>query len=234
MPDQISFGDTLLGTKGTSDSGRQGYVLNVTMPAGAAAGAVQGAAANGAAPSGNPVLVAGTDGTLARTLSTDTGGRVNMVPYVGTVAIGAAVTNTDGVVSSATANSLRTSSYSLLWNGASYDRQRKINLYARVVSSAAAGNPAVGKAAAGDLRGFWGENGATKTYLQIYNLATTPVLGTSTPIMTYPIPANAVFNQSFGDGAYNGTGIAYAFTTDAAGTTGAAAAAITAFSLMMA
>lgn len=102
----------------------------------------------------------------------------------------------------------------------------------RVASSAAAGNPAVAKAAAGALRAFWGQNGAAITYLQIYNKATAPVIGTDVPILSYPIPALAAFNQSIpGNGLQFAAGIAYAFTTDAAGTAGAAAAAVTSFNL---
>lgn len=142
------------------------------------------------------------------------------------------VTNADGVAASGTANSQRVAAYGYVFNGTTWDRERKANLVTRVASSAAAGNPGVAKAAAGDVRGFWGENAAIKTYLQIYNKATTPVIGTDTPVMTYPIPANAVFAQTLGSGVYLPLGIAYAFTTDAAGTTAAAAAAVLAFSLM--
>lgn len=177
--------------------------------------------------------VQGNDGTTNRTLLTDNAGRQQVVPYVGTVAIGSAVTNADAQAVSATANSLRVSSYSLIFNGTTFDRQRKANLYSRVASSAAAGNPAVGKASPGDVRQFWGQNGAAVTYLQIYNKATAPVIGTDTPILTFPIPASTVFSQSLGDGAYLAAGISYAFTTDAAGTAGAAAAAVVAFALVM-
>lgn len=141
--------------------------------------------------------------------------------------------NADGVAVSGTANSQKVASRGYIFNGTSWDRERKTNLLARVASSAAAGNPAVGKASAGDVRGFWGENAAIKTYLQIYNKASAPVIGTDTPVMSYPIPANAVFSQTLGAGVYCPLGIGYAFTTDAAGTTAAAAAAVLAFSLMM-
>lgn len=144
------------------------------------------------------------------------------------------VDNADGVAVSGTANAQKVSARNYVFNGTSWDRQRKANTFARVASSAAAGNPAVGRAGAGDVRGFWGQNGAAATYLQIYNKATAPVIGTDTPALTYPIPANAVFSQMLGDGAYLGTGISYAFTTDAAGATGAAAAAVTAFALLIA
>lgn len=101
-----------------------------------------------------------------------------------------------------------------------------------VVSSIAGGNPLNVKAAAGQFRGWWGQNGAAITYLQLYNKATAPVIGTDVPVMTYPIAANALFNQSIpGGGKIFPTGLAFAFTTDAAGTTGAAAGAVTAFTI---
>lgn len=101
----------------------------------------------------------------------------------------------------------------------------------RVASSAASGNPAVAKASAGRINQFWGQNAAAITYLQIYNKATAPTLGSDTPILTYPIPASAAFAQTIPSGLPLSNGVAYAFTTDAAGTTGAAAAAVTAFNL---
>lgn len=118
-------------------------------------------------------------------------------------------------------------------NGTSWDRDRKPNLYARVASSAASGSPAFLKATAGDVSMFWGQNGAAITYLQIYNKASAPVIGTDVPVLTYPVAANAFFSETIPNGgAYLSAGIAYAFTTDAAGTTGAAAAAVLAFGLL--
>jgi hypothetical protein len=122
-----------------------------------------------------------------------------------------------------------------IFNGTTWDRQRKANIFKRVASSAASGNPDFVKASAGDLKQFWGLCGATATYLQIYNKATAPVVGTDTPVITFPLVANAAFSQSFADsGSFFSTGISFAFTTDAAGTTAAAAAAVTAFAMMAA
>lgn len=130
---------------------------------------------------------------------------------------------------------LSTAAFGRVSNGSSWDLTRKPNLFARVVSSAASGNPASLKASAGDVMQLWGQNGAAITYLQLYNKATAPTIGTDTPVLTYPIPANAVFAQTFPNGgAYFATGIAYAFTTDAAGTTGSASAAVTSFALLAA
>lgn len=119
------------------------------------------------------------------------------------------------------------------FNGSTWDRDRKPNLYARVASSATSGNPAFLKNAAGDVHQFWGVCGATAAFLQLYNKASAPTIGTDTPVLTFPIPANGNFSQIISNGgAYFSTGIAYAFTTDAAATTGSAAAAITSFALL--
>lgn len=141
--------------------------------------------------------------------------------------------NADGVVVSAIANKVGTSSRAYKFNGTSWDRETKANLVNRIASSAASGNPAFLKGSAGNLMQFWGQNGAAITYLQVYNKATAPTIGTDTPIITYPVAANAFFSHTFpDDGLYFATGIAYAFTTDAAGTTGAGAAAVTSFAIL--
>lgn len=120
-------------------------------------------------------------------------------------------------------------------NGSTLDRSRKPNLTKRVASSAALGNPDFIKATAGEAMQWFGQCGAIATFLQIYNKASAPVIGTDTPILTYPIPANGMFSQTIPNGGlYFGTGIAFAFTIDVAGATGAAAAAITAFALIAA
>lgn len=103
----------------------------------------------------------------------------------------------------------------------------------RVASSAASGNPAVAKNAAGNVSLWTGINttGAI-VYLQIYNKATAPVLGTDTPYLTVAIPANGRVFDAAPNTVRNSTGIAFAFTTDVAGATGAAAGAITAFAIV--
>lgn len=168
-------------------------------------------------------------------VSDGSGGQVNVIKTTGAGVTQAQLgDNADGQAAAATANAGKVIARNTVFNGTSWDRQRKPNAFNRVASTAAAGNPAVGKAGAGDVYGFWGQNGAAITYLQIYNKATAPVIGTDIPVITYPIPANAAFTQSIPTGAYFATGIAYAFTTDAAGTTGAAAAAVTSFNLLVA
>lgn len=74
--------------------------VNCVVGCGASAG-TGGLAANGAAVSGNPVLVAGYDGTLTRTLKTDTSGQAN-VNVVNTPAVTATISGTPAVSISGT------------------------------------------------------------------------------------------------------------------------------------
>lgn len=206
----------------------------------------QGNIAAGVTDAGNPVAVGGIANNAAPT-AVATGQRVkawfslngaqaSFLASASGVPFTAGNPSNDGV-NAATSFVLFTSTFSYNWNGGSWDRQRKSNTYARIISSAAAGNPAFLKASPGDVKQFWGVNtSASIVYLQIYNKTTAPVLGTNTPVLTYPIPASVVFSECLpGDGgAYMSTGIAYAFTSDVAGATGVAAATITAFNILAA
>jgi hypothetical protein len=143
-----------------------------------------------------------------------------------------AVTNTIGfwkrMGQGVTSNAILAAIAQHVFNGTTWDRERKPNISKRIASSAASGNPDFLKASAGDLVQAWGQNGAAITYLQVYNKASAPTIGSDTPILTYPIAALERFNILIpGGGYYFATGIAYAFTTDAAATTGASAAAVT-------
>lgn len=241
MPERFSLNDWMLGTRSNDDSGRPGYTMQVSFAgSGATSPQVQGTAAGGTTTAGNPVKVGGVYNTSPPTYTngqqtefqTDARGSLFVVPGTAASAAFGSGALADGASNSI--NRVIGVNYGLVFNGTTWDRQRKPSTFNRAPSSVAAGNPAVGKASPGDVCGFWGQNGAAITYLQIYNKATAPVIGTDTPVMTYPIPANATFTQSIPAGAYFGTGIAYAFTTDAAGTTGSAAAAIIAFNLLVA
>lgn len=120
-----------------------------------------------------------------------------------------------------------------MFNGTNVDIDARPYITKRIASSAASGNPDFLKASAGNLMMAWGQNGAAITYLQIYNKASAPTIGTDTPILTYPIPALERFSLMLPRGGYYfSTGVAYAFTTDAAGATGAAAAAVVACNIM--
>lgn len=216
--------------------------VDYTITAGTAAdpNVVVGNVASGAADSGAPVK-AGAKYNVANPTFTD-GQRGDLQITAGgalkvflSQATGSGINTIQGNADAiaGTGTGYQSASFGYRFNGATWDRNRKPNLTARIASSAASGNPAVLKASAGDLTMFWGQNGAAITYLQIYNKASAPTIGTDTPVMTYPIPANAFFSMTIPNGGYYfATGIAYAFTTDAAATTGAGAAAVTACNII--
>lgn len=201
-----------------------------------------GLVAAGVAASGNPVPVGGDSIGSALTANYAAGQRA--VFQFDTR--GAAIVRLGGLNNApayaVTANilyGLGSSTNSLLavssgrWNGATFDPPSKSNIIKRVASSAASGNPDFLKATPGDVMQFWGVCGATAIYLQIYNKASAPTIVTDVPVLTYPIPANAFFSETISNGgAPLSVGVAFAFTTDAAGTTAAAAAAITSFALI--
>jgi len=95
--------------------------------------------------------------------------------------------------------------------------------------SAASTNATSLKASAGTLYTLTAFNlNAAVRYLKLYNKASSPTVGTDTPVATFAIPAattGAGFTISFPFGFDFGTGIAYATTTGAADSdTGAVAA----------
>lgn len=95
--------------------------------------------------------------------------------------------------------------------------------------SAASTNATSLKGSAGTLYSLYVVNlNAAVRYLKFYNKASSPTVGTDTPVATFPIPASttgAGFAINFGPGFDFATGIAYATTTGVADSdTGAVAA----------
>lgn len=146
--------------------------------------------------------------------------------------------NADGL-GAITTGILRVQAVIREWNGQFYDRKRKANKTYRLLSSAAAGNPAFVQAAGGDIKTVWGENTTGGiVYVHFYNKATAPVLGTDTPLISYAVQAGSYFELPLPQdgGFYFPAGIAIAFTTDnvTIPATGAAAGAITNFCILYA
>lgn len=215
--------------------------LKIVGPSGTTANQVQGNVASAATDSGNPVKVGGVYMTTPTTLTNGQRGNMQLnaegaVRIAGsTVALTRAISTTVATIADQNGASRPLAAASMLHNGTTLDPAFKPNTFKRVASSAASGSPDFAKASAGDVMQFWGLCGATAAYLQLYNKATAPTIGTDTPVLTYPILATSKFAESIPNGgAYFPTGIAFAFTTDAAGTTGSAAAAITSFALLVA
>lgn len=95
--------------------------------------------------------------------------------------------------------------------------------------SAASTNATSLKASAGTLYALYAVNlNAAVRYVKFYNKASSPTVGTDTPVATFPIPASATgagFAINFDPGFDFGTGIAYATTTGVADSDTAAVAA---------
>jgi hypothetical protein len=203
---------------------------------------VGGNVAAGAADSGNPVKIGGVYTATLPTLVTGQRGNVQMTErgalFAGISGLNQGLTGSyASLVSPYTHTSLGGGAPmavgGYMFNGTNVDIDAKPNITKRIASSAASGNPDFLKASAGNLMMFWGQNGAAITYLQIYNKASAPTIGTDTPVLTYPIAALERFSLMLPRGGYYfSTGVAYAFTTDAAGTTGASAAAVIACNIM--
>lgn len=85
---------------------------------------------------------------------------------------------------------------------------------ARILSAAATTNATVVKASAGAIKGVQGYNArASAVYLKLYNKATSPTVGTDTPVKTLYLPATSAFVFDFPAGYAFATGIALAMTT---------------------
>ncbi len=99
-----------------------------------------------------------------------------------------------------------------VFNGTTWDRLRKANIFTRLLTAAASDNATVVKASAGDLCRIYGVNAAaTKRYLKIYNKATTPT-SSDTPVLTLELAALAPFTYS-PDSAYFSAGLSFRITT---------------------
>jgi hypothetical protein len=83
----------------------------------------------------------------------------------------------------------------------------------RVLSAAATTNGANIKGSAGTVKGIQGYNAkSSAVYLKLYNKATSPTVGTDTPVKTIYLPATAAFAFDFGTGVAFATGIGIALT----------------------
>lgn len=87
----------------------------------------------------------------------------------------------------------------------------------RLLSAAASTNATSAKGSAGRLYAIQGYNAAAAVrYLKLYNKATSPTVGTDTPVKTMALPAGAGFAFDWPVGYSFATGIAFALTTGSA------------------
>ena len=83
----------------------------------------------------------------------------------------------------------------------------------RLLSALASTNGANIKGSAGTVKGIQGfNNKASAVFLKLYNKATSPTVGTDTPVKTLYLPASAAFAFDFGTGVAFTTGIGIALT----------------------
>jgi hypothetical protein len=208
----------------TASSGLNGRLQriaqNITSLIAATLTAV-GNVASGASDSGNPVKVGGrynstkptfTDGQRGDAQLDSRGGIMTVIKGENSTASAAVVASADGRSASV---ALAVEAQNNLFNGSTWDRQRKPNTASRIPSAAASTNATSAKASAGDVHVISGYNasGAVR-YLKFYNKASTPTVGSDTVVLTLALPTGAFsFNLN---AHYFSTGIAYAMTTGAA------------------
>lgn len=177
----------------------------VTVPVSVAAGSnkigavdLDSDAAIGSAVPATGQLIAGTDGTNARALKLDSSGeaQVDVLTLPSLSAGSALIGQVNLTPQTANGNSVH-----------------------RVISGAST-NAAVVKNGAGQLYGWVISNSnASARFLKIYNKATSPTVGTDTPIMTIPIPGNTSWvtgHVEFAMGIPFSTGIGLAITSGVA------------------
>jgi hypothetical protein len=92
-----------------------------------------------------------------------------------------------------------------------------ISTTARLLSAAASTNGTNAKASAGRLYSIQGYNAATAVrYLKLYNKASSPTVGTDTPVKTLALPPGAGFAFDWPVGYSFATGISFGLTTGSA------------------
>jgi hypothetical protein len=197
-----------------------------TPPTGTSSTQVQGTAAGNAAAVGNPVQTGGIHETTSSTydnndavpLHTDPNGNLRARLVGGDFTGIDGVSNTLAAPASTTGVATRLlAGAGFLFNGTAWDRDKKPNTIARLLSAAASVNNTLVKASAGDVYNIYGHNAnAAARYLKLYNKATAPVAGTDTPVATFYLAPQASFRFEFPKGLYFSTGIGYALTTGVA------------------
>ena len=179
----------------------------------------QGLAANGVAVLGNPVLNAGSDGTLTRTLRTDTAGNQGVIQALGTAATRWFAQLSDGTNSPAVkaASTAAAAADPALVVAISPNLPVPTQSF---VNSAATTNATSVKASAGTVYNITASNtGAAAAFVKFYNLAAAPTVGTSVPVFTMAIPASGTVTIAPAlIGIRFATGIALAITNLAADT----------------
>lgn len=151
----------------------------------------------GSSPPSKALLVAGSDGTDARTIKTDSSGNVE-------VSLANTAANSTPILTTQTP---ATSGGSTIY---------------RLISAASTNSNNI-KSSAGQLYGFIITNiNASARFVKLYNKASAPTIGTDTPVMTLQIPGNSsgsgMVAAEFVSGIAFGTGIGIGITANVADT----------------
>lgn len=190
---------------------------------------IQGNSASATADEGSPVKIGGVYRSTQPTLTDGQRGDAQLDARGNTKVAIVGVDGTSGIASQTAAadalsiggqQGLSVVSRNVEFNGATWDRLVKANLTARLLTAAASTNATSVKASAGNVHKVFGTNtNAAARYLKFYNKASSPTVGTDTPVLTFYLPPTAVGGGVFSfnlDKQYFSTGIAYALTTAAA------------------
>lgn len=189
---------------------------------------VVGSVASGSTDSGNPVKTGGvawsnpgsaaqkSDGQRAEIVTGSKGVQWAAIIFNSSPADGLTNANGGGTVIDGNGNVRRLENWPYIFNGTSWDRDRKPNSVSRIASSAASNNATLAKASAGDVCNISGYNAnAAVRYLKLYNKASAPSPASDTPFAVFALPPTATFNYQLSS-LYFSTGIAYALVTGSA------------------
>lgn len=213
---------------------------NVTIVNGVAGSVpitVGGNVTSGSTDSGSPIKVGAVYNTSSPTLITGQRGdmQLDQQSALKIRLSGPGTTGADGLNNtlvyargSSGADNLPVANAEYIFNGTSWDRQKKPNLSARLVTSAATNNATLVKNTPGDVFHIVGFNAtAGVKYLKFYNKASTPAPASDAALIkaVFALPASAVFSFNFSSfGFYFDTGVGYAIVTGTSDTDNTAVA----------
>lgn len=207
---------------------------------------ISGAVADGAAVSGNPVLMAGQDGTNVQSVRTDTTGNQGVYQKTIATAVGDTQTNSPSILLNEAGNAaIYQLMYGYVFNGATWDRLRgttagldvgrlhasATNTGLTTKSDTALSNTAVAiKASSGRVYGYSLFNPSIATvFIQFFNVAAASVtVGTTTPLFVVAVPAGGAVNVLAALPITFSAAFSMAATTTATGSTAPATAAVAA------
>ncbi len=195
----------------------------------------QGNVPAGTADTGNPMKVGGV-ANIALPTAVTSGQRQNlwlsprgsvMIGALASAAVATGAANTLAYLQDQNGADRALAVVPFVFNGTTVDELAKASGTSRIPSSTATTNATVAKASAGTVYFIDALNTSVALkYLKLYNKATSPTVGTDTPILTIAIPpTNGSRTIDLSTGMYFSAGISYALTGAAADADATAVAA---------